>query len=79
MSARIMLICERLHGDYGVCAATLLTDAQTIADARAYGARLGWYWSPQVRQDLCPTCSGRQPTRGPSVVHLRPEHDGGVQ
>ncbi|WP_428950970.1 hypothetical protein [Streptomyces sp. cg35] len=75
MSARITLHCDTLWR-YGGCTSTLLTDAATIAEARAAGAGLDWRHSG--RRDYCATCSGSRRSRpAGDVVRLlhAPEHD----
>lgn len=72
MSARIVLYCDR-ESRYGICAATLLTDARSVVEARAAADRQGWN-TRDGGPDHCPNCAGSRRVRpGTNVVTLHPE------
>ena len=71
MSARITVHCERMWR-YGSCTTQLLTDADSIPEARQAARARGWRCNPSG--DYCPTCSGGGPQHAGAVVAvLHPE------
>jgi hypothetical protein len=72
MSARITIHCERMWR-YGSCTTQLLTDADTVDEARAAASARGWRIHANGR-DYCPGCSSRGPQPASAVVAvLHPE------
>lgn len=72
MSARITLHCDT-QWRYGSCPTQLLTDADTIHEARAAARARGWITHSNGR-DVCASCSGRGPQSTDAVVAvLHPE------
>ncbi|MFM9590769.1 hypothetical protein ACKI16_29705 [Streptomyces scabiei] len=55
MSTSLRLNCNTVFG-YSTCAATLITDALTVEEARTIGRAYGWRHSSG--RDYCPGCSG---------------------
>lgn len=71
MSARITIHCERMFR-YGSCATQLLTDADSVPEARQAARARGWRCN--TGGDFCPGCSGGGPQRADAVVAvLHPE------
>lgn len=71
MSARIAIHCERMFR-YGSCTTQLLTDADSIPEARQAARARGWRCN--TGGDFCPGCSGGGPQRADAVVAvLHPE------
>ncbi|MDX3637784.1 hypothetical protein PV728_47950 [Streptomyces europaeiscabiei] len=72
MSARITLHCDT-QWQYGNCPTQLLTDADTVTEARAAARAQGWVTHSNSR-DMCASCSGRGPQPAGAVVAvLHPE------
>lgn len=72
MSARINLQCDT-QWRYGGCPRQLLTDANTVDEARATARAYGWITHSNGR-DMCASCSGRGPQPADAVVAiLHPE------
>lgn len=72
MSARIVIHCDN-RWKYGGCPKQLLTDADTVTEARAAARAQGWGTHSNGR-DTCASCTGRGPQRADAVVAvLHPE------
>lgn len=71
MSARITLHCDTVWRE-GACIGRLMTDAESIAEARVAARSYGWRTT--TSHDYCPGCSGQGPQTADAVVAvLRPE------
>jgi hypothetical protein len=72
MSASITIHCNT-EWRYGNCPGQLLTDADTVDEARAAARAQGWVTHSNGR-DMCASCSGRGPQPASAVVAvLHPE------
>lgn len=72
MSASITIHCNT-EWRYGNCPGQLLTDADTVDEARAAARAQGWITHSNGR-DMCASCSGRGPQPAGAVVTvLHPE------
>lgn len=72
MSASITIHCNT-EWRYGNCPGQLLTDADTVDEARAAARTQGWITHSNGR-DKCASCSGRGPQPANAVVTvLHPE------
>lgn len=72
MSTRITIHCDTMWR-YGSCPTQLLTDADTVDEARAAARANGWVTHSNGR-DMCATCSGQGPQHADAVVAvLHPE------
>lgn len=72
MSARITIHCNT-EWRYGSCPGQLLTDADTVDEARTAARAQGWITHSNGR-DKCASCSGRGPQPAGAVVAvLHPE------
>lgn len=71
MTARIVIHCDTLWRE-SVCATRLMTDADSIPEARHAARARGWRCNPSG--DYCPRCSGRGPQPADAVIAiLHPE------
>lgn len=71
MSTRINLHCDTLRAE-SVCATQLMTDADSIPEARHAARARGWRCN--TSGDYCPSCSGQGPQPASAVIAvLHPE------